>query len=549
MSSNECEILLHSSGRRLTAEKGQTLLFALFRNGIHLRSDCGAKGTCGKCMVRIISPNAHENGRNNQPGSTETDTGSRDTAACQVTLDGDISIEIPVASLASPEVVSKPAFSGKLEPLSPTSGIQADRGKYGLAIDLGTTTVAIFLCDLSRKRVLGSGTIRNPQIVFGDDVMSRISAVSMDPLNVSRQQNFVVEGINETIVYLAGRQGIDPGEISRVVTVGNSTMIHLFLGVDPSPIGRYPYETVFSELREVAASDIGLMLNPEAAVTTLPLISGFLGSDIISAAAAGGLDRAREPVIVVDVDTNGDIMINAGGKIVATSCATGPALEGANIRHGIHAVSGAIDSVNLGAGNQKPVYSMIQNNPEKPKKAAGICGSGIVSAVAELVKSGIVTGSGRFNLESPYSGLRFTDGGAGEFVIVPGDETQSGVDIVLTQKDIRAVQLAKGALITGIQLLCLETGIDTPHRLLVAGAFGSFMDKEDAISIGMFPRLNGMPIETIGNAAGEGAVLALLDDEFKARVFDIAERADILDLGAHPDFQKVFMDSMAFPDI
>jgi uncharacterized 2Fe-2S/4Fe-4S cluster protein (DUF4445 family) len=262
---------------------------------------------------------------------------------------------------------------------------------------------------------------------------------------------------------------------------------------------------------------------------------------------AGDLDRAVGESMIIDVGTNGEILLNVAGDLSATSCATGPAFEGAAISHGMHAVSGALDSISIDPSTSRVNYTMIQNIPDTPTKPAGICGSGIVSAVAALVKAQIVLANGGFNLQYDHQNLRRNTEGLMEFVIVPGEETRTGADITLTQRDIRAVQLAKGAILTGIILLCREANLNLPRRFLIAGAFGSFLDKDDAMTIGMLPRLTEHGVETVGNAAGEGAILALLSEEFSRRARQIARRTRVLDLASHPDFQRVFLRSLSFP--
>jgi len=549
MSTKRHKIVLLSSGRHLHAEEGQTLLHALIRTGIQLRADCGGKGACGKCLVQIRPEMDIRPPSQDQVHLAEQHQPLVERLACQTSLDGDLAIEIPLASLAYAEVIAKPTFMRSLAHASVVPGQTAASNGYGLAVDLGTTTIAVFLFDPQQGQVLASGSMRNSQVIFGDDVMSRISAVTSDRANLTGMQKLVVDGVNHTAVSLADQCGIEAEDITKTVVVGNSTMIHLFLGEDPSSIGFYPFQPVFSNARELAATNIGLALHSEARLNTLPLISGFLGSDIIAAAMASEVDRAAEETMIVDVGTNGEIMLNVRGDLIAASCATGPALEGAAISHGMHAVSGAIDSMRIDPEDSSVRYSLIQSNPDEPRKAAGICGSGIVSAVAALLKAGVILMSGRFNLKSNHPNLRHDDEGRPEFVLVPGAETQTGVDITLTQGDIRAVQLAKGAILTGITLLCQEVQIELPQRLLIAGAFGSFLNKDDAITIGMLPRLVDHSLETVGNAAGEGAVLALFNGNFEERARDIARRTRVVDLASHPDFQKVFLNSLAFPDI
>jgi uncharacterized 2Fe-2S/4Fe-4S cluster protein (DUF4445 family) len=534
------EIVLLASDRHLNAVEGQTLFEALARSGIALRSECGGKGLCGKCLVGVRREDPGGEGSPDAPGRPFSLV---ECLACQTPVRWDLAVHIPPTSLASAEVIEKPT---RLRAV-PSSPVTAPG--YGLAVDLGTTTIAVFLCDPGRREVLAAGSVRNPQVIFGDDVMSRISAATANKGNLASMHESVVATINQTVALLSAQGGVATEMIAKVVVVGNSSMIHLFLGVDPSTIGTYPYQPVFTGARDLAAAEVGLTgLRREARLHTLPLVSGFLGCDIIAAAIACDLDRAAEDTMLIDVGTNGEIMVNARGTVTAASCATGPALEAAAVAHGMHAVSGAIDSVRIEPVDSRVAYTLIQRHPDKPRKAAGICGSGLVSVVAALVRAGIILGSGRFNPESKHPNLRRGSGGGWEFVLVPAMETETGVEITLAQKDIRAVQLAKGAILTGITLVCREAGIDLPRRLLIAGSFGSFLNVPDALAIGMLPPLAEHAFETVGNAAGEGAVLALIDKAVAERAAAIARKTRAVDLASPPDFHRVFVNSLGFPD-
>ncbi len=542
-----------STGERLTADEGQTVLQALTDFGIPLRSDCGGKGICGKCLVQVNPPDGKE--------AVEGSEAPLLHKACKLIVGKELNLTIPETSIARAEVISKPVFRSGARNASIPSKNSALSGAYGLAVDLGTTTIAAYLCDLGRGEVLSSGAIKNPQFIYGADVISRINAASMNSTNLGKLQKLVIRAIHQVGVSLAEQQQVKPEKIQKVMVTGNSTMTHLLLGVDPSPIGKSPFKPAFTDGKTVKAEKIGLFFHKDTTLHTLPLISGFLGSDIISAAMAIEIDKHPGNVMVIDVGTNGEIMINSHGVLYGTSCATGPAFEGAAIGHGVLAISGAIDSVSIGpkmnrgdgseTGEYAIEYSLIQNDRKRPRKAAGICGSGIVSAAAELYRAGLIESSGRFSYRSDsaekVSNFHRNRDGVLEFSLVPGRETQSGEDITLTQKDIRAIQLAKGAIFTGITSLCKKVGITHPAHLYIAGAFGNYLDKDDAMTIGILPKLKHNMIDAVGNAAGEGAILALLDQDFTERAKEIAGRTRVLDLASHPDFQKAFTQSLLFP--
>ena len=544
-------IHLVSENLKIRAEGDQTVLEALIGGGIFLRTDCGGKGSCGKCRVKIVGGTTESVAVPDESeikiiGKSDISDGVR--LACRLKISGDITLEIPETSRLSAEVAQKglPTLFDKLTGLKPPPTALPDA--YGLAVDLGTTTVAVYLCNLSNGTVTASTSARNPQTLFGDDVMSRISAIRLDPILLARQQKMAVKAIEWGITSLCRSTRIDPEKINTMVVVGNSTMIHIFVGENPSSIGVFPYTPQFVEEKTLRAGSIGFRFNPNSQIRTLPLITGFIGADIVSAALASELSHTEPGTMLVDVGTNGEIMYLGKDGLSATSCATGPAFEGAAISHGMHAVSGAIDAVNLDKKSGQAVCSIIQQNPAKPKLAAGLCGTGVISTVAELYRAGLILKDGAFDSKanSPY--MRMNEGQLSEFIVVPAENTQDGRPVTFTQNDVRAIQLAKGALRTGIDLLCKETGMELPTKLLVAGAFGSFINKKDALRIGMFPRISADNIEVVGNAAGAGAILALFDKNILTRANELTQATRVLDLSTHPDFQEVFINSLAFPD-
>jgi len=544
MDTTKCNIYIQSEDRTISAESGQTLLEALVGAGVLLRADCGGRGHCGKCKVRIIAPGNFDS-QDELPESgvltqAEIDDGYR--LGCRVDVRGDMTVEIPEASMLTPEVAQKgPTTLPETIPIS-----RPPAAPFGIAVDLGTTTIALYLCDLNLGKVIASISLRNPQVMLGDDVMSRITAVSQSPGTLKRLQKMAVKAMEWGVGSLCRSSDVDPLTIATMVIVGNSTMIHLFLGEDPTSIGVFPYDPLFKDEQCVTAGSLGLAFNPDAEVRTLPLISGFLGADIVGATLAADLGNQAEGTLLADVGTNGEIIFLGKNGFSATSCATGPAFEGASIRHGMHAISGAIDAIKVDAQTGKATCSVIQKNLKQPKKVSGLCGSGVVSAVAELYRAGLILEDGRFNTEAAPELFQYEDE-LPEYILAPGGETLSGNAVTLAQKDIRAIQLAKGALYAGIQMLCNEKGYDLPSRLLIAGAFGSYIEKEDALTIGMFPALPADRIEIVGNAAGAGAVLTLFDDDYREKAQKLVQETEVLELALHPDFQDIFIKSLAFP--
>ncbi|PKN70455.1 MAG: hypothetical protein CVU52_09055 [Deltaproteobacteria bacterium HGW-Deltaproteobacteria-10] len=419
-------------------------------------------------------------------------------------------------------------------------------GRYGLAVDLGTTTIAVYLCDLVAGKVAGSIALKNPQAMFGDDVISRISFVAEKPENLIRLQKMAVRAIDWSTAAICRSAHINPAQINSAVVVGNSIMIHLFTGVNPSSMGFFPYTPMFVEEKTFPARAVGLHFNPSADIFTLPLISGFLGSDIIAAALATGMDKAADGTMLADIGTNGEVMLRSKNGLLATSCATGPAFEGATIRHGMQAVSGAIDAVTIDRRSGSVTCSVI-NTSEACCLPAGICGSGVVSAVAELYRAGLLSGNGRLNSNSGSPLISCDQTGVMVFELVAADKSQTGQAITLTQNDIRSVQLAKGALAAGMKMLCASAGLTVPQKIQVAGAFGNFIDKKAALTIGMLPDLPEECIIMTGNSAGAGAVLVLFNPELRNKARELARTAIVLDLAAQPEFQEVFLNSLSFP--
>jgi len=541
---------IHIGRQTIATRKGVTLLESMLSAGVLLRSDCGGRGRCGKCLVGVAGAEAGglsepDEGERKALGAEHLAAGRR--LACRAHVLGEVSLDVPDESRLTPEVVHKgpPILVSRLESLPPPR--RARRScDYGIAVDLGTTTIAVYLCDLETRTVAASTSLRNPQAIFGDDVISRISAVLSDPAALPRLQNMVVSAVDWAALALCRQAQIDPQRIGSAVAVGNSTMMHLLLGEDPSPIGAFPYSPRFVDERSLVAGSIGLRFSPGACLRTLPLISGYLGADIIGAALATDLIEMPHGTMLVDVGTNGEVMLMTGHGLAATSCATGPALEGAAVRHGMQATSGAIDSVCFDRETGRLTYTVIQRETGPRRLPAGICGSGIVSAVAELLRAGVISKNGSFELSCPSPRLRRGANGALEFELVPEQATEHGRPITLTQGDVRAVQLAKGALRTGVDLLCREMKIPRPSKILLAGAFGSHIEKRDALQIGMFPSMKEEEIEVVGNAAGAGAILALCDEAYFDRSRDVAKATKVFDLAGHPDFQAMFIQSLAF---
>jgi uncharacterized 2Fe-2S/4Fe-4S cluster protein (DUF4445 family) len=525
------EIRLEPFDVRFITAPGTNLGHFLREKGVPLRSDCGGNGICQKCIVNVS--NAHQ-----------AAASPRISLACQTQVTGDLLVEMPLSNLISPSesVGKKTDFQSYLPQF-----MKSSRSGFGIAIDLGTTTIAGFLCDYARGDVLGSAVTRNPQAVYGTDVMSRITAAT-DSRHLKLLNLLAVSAIDEIALSLTQSARVAPEAVDEVIVVGNSTMLHLFLGINPCSLGQSPFRPVFKDSQERPASEIGLKFNSHARVVTMPLVSGFVGADLVSAALAQRIGERADGTMLIDIGTNGEIILKANGSFYATSCATGPAFEGAAISHGMLAVSGAIDSFMLNPKDASPEYTVIQPGTGSLMKVRGICGSGLISIAAALIRSGLIDSTGRFSPNLTHSNLRVGPQGAMEFVVARSHETESGREVVLTQKDVRALQLAKGAINTGIDMLCRSAGCDCPQEIILAGSFGSHLDAEDLLTIGLLPPIPPAKVRLVGNAAGAGAVMAAINPGFREEARAFAEKVQVVELSCRRDFQHVFLSSLAFPN-
>jgi len=421
---------------------------------------------------------------------------------------------------------------------------------YGLAIDIGSTTVAGYLCNLKTGRLMATQSLMNPQVAYGDDVIARITYVIDHPDGMEKMRKAIIECLNGLIRTIAADAGLSPADILEITMVGNTAMHHLFLGIDPRSLGVAPFSPAIHRSLDIKARDLGLTVHPAANVHILPIEAGFVGADNVGVLIAEEPYRRDEMVLIIDVGTNGEMVMGNRTKLLSASCATGPALEGAHIRFGMRAAPGAIERIRIDPETREVSFKVIGEERWHPEcrlaRARGICGSGIIDAVAELYKAGIIDGSGRFRSDLATPRLRLTDGKA-EFVIAWPDETTLAEAITITQQDIRNVQLAKGALYAGAKLMMKKLGIETVERVILAGAFGSYIDKSSAMVLGMFPDCDLDRVSSVGNAAGDGARIALLDRGKRREADKMARQVEYLELTLAGEFQDEFMAAMFIP--
>lgn len=421
---------------------------------------------------------------------------------------------------------------------------------FGLAVDIGTTTVAAYLCNLRNGEIVTTKSIMNPQVAYGEDVMSRINYTIIHPDGLERLHRSIVDGLNRLIKAAIEDVHISPEDILELAIVGNTLMHHLFLGIDPRYLGIAPFPPVLNQPLDIKAMDLGLKVHPSANVHLLPVEAGFVGPDNVGVLIAEDPHLRDEIVLIIDVGTNGELVMGNRNRLLSASCATGPAFEGAHIRFGMRAAPGAIERVRIDTDTLEVDFKVIGEENWKSNsrdiKAKGICGSGVIDAIAELYRSGVVHKSGGFKRECASPRMIISDGKP-EFVIAWKEETSFGKEISITQQDIRNIQLAKAALYAGAKLMMKKLGIERPDRVILAGAFGSHIDPEKAMILGMFPDCELDYISAVGNAAGDGARMALLNIDKRLEADEIAKKVDYLELTIEPDFQKEFIEAMPIP--
>jgi len=418
---------------------------------------------------------------------------------------------------------------------------------YGVAVDIGTTTLAAALIHLPTGRELAVRADLNPQTAFGDDVISRISYAQQSPGHLEELREAVISAIDRLIGQLASQVGIARQEIYYLSLVGNTTMQHLACGITPRYLGEVPFTPAVGRSLVGEAAGLGLRIHPAGLVYVAPVIGGYVGGDIVAGMTATGLGRQDRPTLFLDIGTNGEIVLAAGGRLYAAATAAGPAFEGARIRHGMRAAPGAIERIHFdGQWHIRTIGS------ERPK---GICGSGLVDLAAELLRLGLLRADGRLLRSANPSAApndRWTEAkGEPAFIICPAHQTATGEPILLTQRDVRQLQLAAGAIRSGIRLLLRRAGLRAMElqAVWVAGGFGNYIRRRNAQRIGLLPP--ELPVERIrfvGNTALAGGRLFVISQQAQAEAERLARTALHIDLAAEPDFPATFADSMIFPE-
>ena len=608
---NETEVIItfQPDGKRVKVTKDSTVLSAAVKAGIDLTSICSGKGTCGKCKVIIEESNKVNilsEKEKEHLNAEEIDKKIR--LACYTKVQGDIIVKIPeisrtgkqrlqIEGIDTPVELNSSVKKYYIEPELPTledprsdadritdtlkekfnlsnvkisyqllkelgekvrleeewkftvvawddeiidiePGDTTDR-IFGYAVDIGTTKLAGYLLDLNTGKVIAAGSLMNPQIPYGEDVISRLNHPDQ-----SKLQNAVIEGLNEILKDLNEKTGIKYEEIYEMTAVGNTVMHHIFLGINPLYLGRSPYPPVIRNTMILHAYEIGININKCGKIVFLPTIAGFVGADTISVILSTEIYKKDEISLAIDIGTNTEVVLGNKDKLLAASCASGPAFEGAHIKFGMRASSGAIEKIKINSNSLKAEYETIDNAPP-----IGICGSGMIDLVSEMIKNGIIDVGGIISQKISNPLLRMNSESSMEYIVVNASESGNNEDITFSQKDVIQIILAKAAMFTGIKLLLKNSQLDKEDikKIYLAGAFGSHINKESAQIIGIFPEVDLEKVEVVGNAAGTGARMCLTSGQSKVNAEDISKFVNYLELGVDPDFQGTFLNSHIIP--
>lgn len=460
---------------------------------------------------------------------------------------------------------------------------------YGMAIDVGTTTVAAYLCNLRTMEVINTVSMMNPQCKYGEDVMARITYHMMHPGGLETMSRDILDGLNNLVqqaceathppkkkkveeaepeaekgVEVFGDEAeeveekkylcLSPNDLVDMTLVGNTAMHHILLQLDPEFVGLAPFPPVIHRGLDIRARDLGIRINDSAYVHVLPNEAGFVGADNVGVLIAEEPYKHDEIQLIIDIGTNGELVLGNNKKMISCSCATGPALEGAQLSFGMRAAPGAIERIVIDPETHEVDYKVIGRDAwlkySKPEemKTKGICGSGILDVLAELYRSGVIVKSGRFSKNQKSNRYRINpDTKQPEFVIAWANETSINKDVVITQKDIRQIQLGKGALYTGCKLMMRRMGLEKVDVIKIAGAFGTHVDKTKALIMGLFPDCDLENVYAVGNAAGDGARAALLNREKRAEANWVSRNVEYIELTVEEDFQQQFMEAMQVP--
>lgn len=535
MSDNTVSVLISQTGRKINCEKGN-LLNILLKAGVYIDNPCNGTGVCGKCKVRILSGKCSSmSGTERSLLSTE-EVGEGIRLSCMAEVYEDIELET-----LQEERKGSVLTTGYM----PEFERDTHSGGYGIAVDIGTTTVVTALVDMASGKELGAVSMVNAQKQFGLDVLTRITYEYEYPDSGARKlQKVIVQSINAMIKEVCKEVGIEGGSkaVREIAVAANCTMMHMLLGVDARPIGRAPYKPVFLEAKRLPAKEIGIEAGEDTQLYCLPHVSAYIGADIVAGAYVCELQKAKENILFIDIGTNGEIVLACKGRILCCSCAAGPALEGMNISSGMRAAEGAVEDVEI-------TEQGIRLKTIGGGKPVGICGSGILAVVRELLCTGIIKKNGAFikkdklkETDYHYRMIRM-NGTKREFIV------NEAPLLVVTQGDVRQVQLAKGAILSGFTVLLNKAGIsvDELDKVMIAGQFGSHLPADSLVKTGILPQVVKDKLVYVGNSSKTGAYMALMSRKARGEIEELAGKMEYFELAETENYERIFTESMIFP--
>ena len=597
------------AGKTIRVPTGVFIFDAASWNGIAIDSTCGGHGTCRKCKVQILDGSVPV-GRLDTRAFNAEELASGWRLACIAAANTNLTVHVPPLTTrpkaatvgVGRQVILRPAVVKRYLELSDptlqdqrpdlrrvldeitdvtenvdryllrtlptvlraadwkvTAVVVDDRlvgiepgdttaRLFGIAFDLGTTTVVATLLDLDTGTPMAVASMLNKQQPFGADVISRISATMLDPLALAKLCELACATLDELAAEVCAEAGVLTTEIYEIAVAGNATMVQIALGIDPEPLGVAPFIMATEAYKDVLAADLGVHVHPRARAVLFPALGAYVGGDIVAGALASGMDRDKRLRLFIDVGTNCEIILGDGNRLIATAAPAGPAFEAASIKYGMRAAPGAIEVVTFtDEGLRLQVIGDIA--------PVGLCGSGLVDAVAELVRVGLLDHSGRFvtndeaSVITPHLASRLVDVGKERMFTLATAQETGEEPIYLTQRDVRELQFAKAAISTGWRLLVEEFGVDAKdiQQVLLAGSFGTYLSARSAIRIGLVPAIPALRIVSAGNVAGEGAKMVLLSGPERHGAAALLQEIEYLELSDRADFNDRFVDELAFP--
>jgi len=603
--------IIRLEGKDLEAKVGDTLLSSIVDKGIFLSAPCGGRGSCGKCRVIVnqgkdlLSPLS--NLERLAFYEEEIKEGYRLSCLAKIEKEGLIELEIPIESRYEPQkllvsgieppITLNPPIKKLFIKLEPPKDFKSDADRlldhlssmgfknltiryealkilsdvlrdsnweitvvlreekeviwvekgntedrlYGFALDIGTTKLAGYLVDLKNGKTLVTSSKVNPQGVYGADVISRIAYSMKDPENLNKIHLTVIKEINEIIKEVCRKGNVNLDEIYEISVAGNTAMHHIFLNLPPKNVAYFPYTPVLRSSFSIDAKRIGLEGHY---VYTLPNLAGHVGADVLADILASQIYKQDEISLLIDIGTNAEIVMGNKDRLAAVSTPSGPAFEGGHIKFGMKGELGAIEKVWIDPETLKAGYKVIGD--VKPR---GICGSGIVDAVAHMYRANIIDQTGKWVIKLKHERIRMNSEKIYEYVLAWKEETSINKDIVVTQPDVRAIQLVKATIATGIDVLCryLKLKKEDIKRVFLAGAFGNYVDPQSARIIGMYPNIPLKNVRFIGNAAGIGAKLALISREIRREAEELSKKIEFIPISSFPNFQEIFLSNLNFP--